>query len=77
MVKSEKEFDIFENELVSRHEILNDEEKASLLDEFKVTLSHLPRINLDDPVSKKLGVKKGDILKITRTGNNLYYRVVV
>ncbi|MBI4018916.1 MAG: DNA-directed RNA polymerase subunit H [Candidatus Aenigmarchaeota archaeon] len=76
----EKEINIFESHIVPKHELLNDEEKALLLNELNASLNQLPRMNADDSVSKKLGAKKGDVVKITRVSEGettLYYRVVV
>jgi DNA-directed RNA polymerase subunit H (RpoH/RPB5) len=41
----------------------------------------MPKIKITDPALSKLGVKRGDIIKITRNnpvvGEVLYFRVVV
>ena len=75
----EKDFDIFETKLVPKHELINDEEKASLLKEFNIKITQLPRISIDDPVSKRIEAKKGDVVRIFRkdTNSTIYYRVVV
>lgn len=76
----EQKINIFESYLVPKHEILNDEQKAELLSAYKTDLTQLPRISVDDPVSKARGAKRGDVIKITREskGNTvLYFRVVV
>ncbi|HLD83574.1 MAG TPA: DNA-directed RNA polymerase subunit RpoH/Rpb5 C-terminal domain-containing protein [archaeon] len=76
----EKEINIFESRIVPRHELLNDEEKALLLNELNAGPGQLPKMNADDPVSKKLGAKKGNVVRITRVSEGetvLYYRVVV
>ena len=79
--KEEIEIDIFQSELVPKHEIVTENEKAELLRSLKVTLKQLPRIKEDDPVAKKLGAKHGDVLRITSNspvaGECYYYRVVV
>lgn len=78
--KEEKEIDIFQSNLVPKHEILGGEEKAEMLKRLNVSLKQLPRIKDDDPVVKILQAKHGDVLKITRksmvAGEYNYYRVV-
>lgn len=72
---------IFESELVPKHRILSEEEKKKFLEKFKVKLSQLPRIYIDDPAIKEMNPKPGDIVEITRNtpeiGETKYYRVVV
>ena len=75
----EQTFNIFESRLVPKHEILNDEEKAELLGKLNATLANLPHIEQEDPVAKRMGAKKGDVLKITRAFADeplYFYRVV-
>lgn len=71
---------ITEHELVPKHEVLNEQEKADLLERYKVEPSQLPRIHKTDPVVRYLGVGEGTILKITRksetAGKYVTYRVV-
>jgi DNA-directed RNA polymerase subunit H len=79
--KEEPEFDIFQSNLVPKHEILGGEEKAELLKNLNVSSKQLPRIKDDDPIVKVLDAKKGDVIKVTRkslsAGEYLYYRLVV
>lgn len=78
--KDEEEIDIFQSNLVPKHEILSGDEKAELLKSLNVSTKQLPRIKDDDPVVKLLQAKKGDVVKITRNsavaGEYFYYRVV-
>jgi len=80
MSKERPEVNIFESELVPRHEILGEEEKARLLEQFHITPKQLPRIKLDDAVVKSIGAKKDDIIRIVRNspvgGEYFYYRLV-
>lgn len=80
-MEHEEEIDIFKSGLVPRHVILTEDEKAAILKQYNVAPRQLPRIKISDPVSKHLGAKKGDIIKIIRTdpaiGDYDYYRVVV
>lgn len=79
--KQEKEIDIFQSNLVPRHELLNQEEKSELLKKYNISLKQLPRIKGDDSAVKLLSAKHGDIVKIIRrsavAGEYNYYRVVV
>lgn len=81
MSENEEEIDIFKSGLVSKHVILSEDEKAAILKEYNVTLRQFPKIRSSDPVVKRLGAKKGDIIKIIRTdeaiGEYNYYRAVV
>ena len=78
--KEEDEIDIFQNNLVPKHQILNGDEKADLLKSLNVSPKQLPRIKEDDPVVKILQGKRGDVVKITRdsatAGEYHYYRVI-
>ncbi len=78
---SKEEIDIFQSDLVAKHEILNEDEKIILLKKLNVVEKQFPKIKSADPAVKALGAKKGDILKITRVseiaGHSMYYRVVV
>lgn len=77
----EEEFDPFESELVPKHEILTAEERAEMMQKFNISLKHLPRMREEDPIVKRVGAKRGDVLRITRkspvAGDYFYFRVVV
>ncbi len=79
--KIEEEFDIFQSNLVPKHEILSGEEKAELLKMLNVSAKQLPKIHEDDPVVKVLNAKRGDVLKVIRNSQSagvyLYYRLVI
>ncbi|MEM2082052.1 MAG: DNA-directed RNA polymerase subunit H [Candidatus Bathyarchaeia archaeon] len=81
MPKSFPVFDIFEHDLVPRHEILSEKEKEQLLAQYKVQPYQIPQIKANDPAVKVIGAKPGDILKITRrsqtAGEYVAYRYVV
>jgi len=74
-------FDIFEHQLVPRHEILTPEEKEQLLKQYKVQPYQLPQIKASDPAVKAIDAKPGDILRIIRksatSGRHIAYRYVV
>jgi len=66
--------------LVPVHEKISDEEKKELFEKFHITDRELPKILLNDPAIQSLGVKVGDVIKITRksptAGTAIYYRGV-
>jgi DNA-directed RNA polymerase I, II, and III subunit RPABC1 len=72
---------ITEHELVPKHVPLTADQKAELLDRYKVNETQLPRIMRTDPVVKYLGVDPGTILQITRksetAGRYVTYRLVI
>ncbi len=74
-------FNIFDHYLVPKHEVLTPEEKAAVLEEYRVKAYYLPRIRVSDPVIKVIGAIPGDLVKITRksptAGEHVTYRYVV
>jgi DNA-directed RNA polymerase subunit H (RpoH/RPB5) len=74
-------FDLFEHQLVPRHEILTEEERAELLARYKVQAYQLPQISSVDPAVKAIGAKPGDVLRVVRrsstAGEHVAYRYVV
>jgi DNA-directed RNA polymerase subunit H len=74
-------FDIFEHQLVPKHEILTKEEMEKVLAQYKVQPYQLPQIKASDPAVKAIGAKPGDILRIIRksatAGEHIAYRYVV
>ena len=72
--------EIFRNELVPKHEVLDDEKKAELLKTLNIGAAQLPKILSTDPAVKAVGAKKGDVIKINRksptAGEYNYYRLV-
>ena len=79
--KSFPVFDIFEHDLVPRHEILSEKEREQLLAQYKVQPYQIPQIKATDPAVKVIGAKPGDILRIIRksqtAGEYISYRYVV
>jgi len=74
-------FDIFDHEMVPRHEILSESSVAELLSKYRIQPYQLPWIKMSDPAVRAIGAKPGDILKITRksitAGESIAYRYVV
>lgn len=71
--------DIPAKEFIPDHQILNDTDKAELLDSFGLT--ELGRIYNTDMMARYYGAKKDDVFRITRantsSGTSIYYRLVI
>lgn len=80
-MKEEKStIDVLKHHLVPKMEVMKEEEKQRLLEEFGIDTGMLPRMNSDDPAAEALGAKAGDIVRIKRkdeTAEYNYYRLVV
>jgi DNA-directed RNA polymerase I, II, and III subunit RPABC1 len=76
-------YNITKNRLVPKHEILNDQEKKTVMTNFSVNAYQMPKIKETDPVMRYLGASKGQMIKITRTSEvlkgekSISYRLVV
>ena len=66
---------------VPKHEIMIKSDAEAILDKYNCKPTELPLIFVNDPAIMGLGVKPGDMIKITRdsptAGESLYYRYVV
>ncbi len=82
-----RKFSLLDHKSVPKHEIMQEDEVRSVLENYQIEKGQLPKIkkgtdkNPSDPVVKELGAKVGDIVKITRisqtAGESLYYRLVI
>ena len=66
---------------VPKHEIMTKKEAEQIIKDFNCNPTELPFIFVTDPAILGLGVKPGDMIKITRKsgtgGESFYYRYVV
>ena len=66
---------------VPKHEILTKKEAEQVLENFNCNPTDLPFIFVNDPAILGIGVKPGDMIKISRNsgtaGESIYYRYVV
>ena len=66
---------------VPKHEIMTRKEAEGVLEKYHCKATDLPLIFDNDPAVIGIGVKPGDMIKITRksatAGDSFYYRYVV
>jgi DNA-directed RNA polymerase subunit H len=66
---------------VPKHEIMTIKEAEGVLEKYHCKATDLPLIFVTDPAIIGIGVKPGDMIKVTRksatAGESFYYRYVV
>jgi len=75
----ELQFNITHHILVPKHTIINEQDVKKIIDDYSIKNKfQLPHILKSDPISKYLGLKNGDVVKITRisptAGEYIIYR---
>ena len=74
-------FDVSTHRLVPKHELLSDDQKQHLLEQYNIVLAALPEIDNKDPAVMKCKAKIDDVIRITRksltAGTTIFYRRVV
>lgn len=78
-MKKKTNVDVLEHHLVPKMKILGEKDREKLLKKYGIKEKDLPLMLSDDPASKALGAKPGDIVEINRedpTGTSPYYRLV-
>jgi DNA-directed RNA polymerase subunit H (RpoH/RPB5) len=74
------QFNILNHQYVPRHEVLSRSQTEDVLKRFNVTdTDQLPNISRYDPVAQAIGIRPGEICKITRPSKTSiqseYYRI--
>ncbi|XP_068341824.1 DNA-directed RNA polymerase V subunit 5A-like isoform X2 [Pyrus communis] len=55
--------------LKPKHRVLTDKEKGKLLKKYNIEEKQLPRLSRKDAISRYYGLEKGQVLKVTYTGD--------
>lgn len=81
MVTKKNQILVPDHVYVPKHEIISKKEAQAVLKKYNCKPTELPLIFVTDPAILGLGVKPGDMIKISRksptAGESLYYRYVV
>ena len=73
-------YNLLEHDLVPKHEICSDEEKKEITKKYKIMIdSQFPEISRFDPVAQVIGLRPGQLCRITRSSSTAiqttYYRL--
>ena len=81
MASKKKVIILHNHDYIPKHEIMTKKDSLEVLEKYHCKPTELPLILVNDPAIMRLGVKPGDMIKITRksatAGESLYYRYVV
>jgi DNA-directed RNA polymerase subunit H len=81
MASKKKVIILHNHNYIPKHEIMTKKDSLDVLEKYHCKPTELPLILANDPAIMRLGVKPGDMIKITRksatAGESLYYRYVV
>ena len=81
MVTKKKKILVPDHIFVPKHEIMTKKEAEEVLEKYHCKATELPLIFANDPAILGLGVKPGDMIRITRksatAGESFYYRYVI
>jgi DNA-directed RNA polymerase subunit H len=81
MISKKEKILIPDHIYVPKHEIINKDDAMKVLEKYHTKPTEMPLIYVSDPAIRGLGVKPGDMIKITRksptAGESVYYRYVV
>lgn len=69
------QFNITKHILVPLHEKVSKEEIKELKE--KISLKNLPKISRKDPVVRFYNFNKGEVIRVTRRGGEICYRIVI
>lgn len=79
--RKKKRINILKHVLIPAHHKLSEKDKKELLEKYKITISELPKIRIDDPAIQSLKPEIDDVIKIVRVsstaGESIFYRVVI
>jgi DNA-directed RNA polymerase I, II, and III subunit RPABC1 len=74
---AELSFDIMTHELVPKFEIMSTGEVAALLAQYRIKHAQLPRMHTTDPCARYLGLTRGQVVRVLRSGSeSAAYRMV-
>lgn len=80
-IHDELKYNVSHHFLVPKHTKCEKDEIKKLMEKYNITIKDLPKISREDPQARYLGLRQGDVCRITRisptAGEEPYYRLVV